>query len=933
MNMQNTANLNTKINDKGEKILLYIFSPLCVLGIILFCFLLRGIYPFGNITIDFHDMGREMVPFYYHVYDYMHGMESSFYDWHTALGMNMTNGSSGCSSYSLFNIFFLFVSRERILESMSIFLMLKTILMSMAFSYSIRKIIPNSDSFIKFAFSVGYGLCGYVLMNYTVIMWLDLATFFPLLIAFMRDVIRDGKIVCYVCILALCLVESFYIGAMMLVYMFFGVGLYLVINKFIYRNSKNINLVKFGFATILGALLSCVVTVPHAIQTFSSTRYSNNSGIKEILGTVYPAYISRLFALLGLSLAFVIIFKGAVTDVKRNRKQAIGRIIWIFGMIFMSCAELLFENVNLIMHFGSYIHYPIRNGFVIFYTVAMCAAYYSTMFVNIPAAVDGKSDIGDAGCEKKMQANMEKSTIIRIIVPIVFVVAEILLVAVILFYNHINDVDESMVLKLVFVVAVLSGVSYFVVIQFGNRRTQNKLILATLISELLIYTFIFIGPLKYSTNYTTDPEQESEYIRISNQLKEEFNIADDAVNRIKNPDESLNCNYGMILKRAAFSNSTNLVPEREQQNAVLLGYSIQFTRLLDAGGTIFTDALMHVNNVITLNDADGSLYTKVDEADVVANHITGEKATYKYYESNYKLPFAMKVSSASNIESMESVGDIINFHNAAYGAINRGESAEFVTYIGPAEKGNNEIDITGDKLLYFVGGCTDQEYRNLSIKVNGKVVGIPTLKDNDNVLFPAHFNNNTVYLGRFNDEKVNVELIEEQLEEEYNYATNFFVLDMDLMKELCDKLENDRSSEKVTISRNQLTAVITTEDEEYVLLPVSYNDGFTVCCNGNKINAIDIKGIFTAVPVVEGTNEIILTFVPVGMRAGFCMTLLAIALLVGYVVLNKKTAIINRIDGNVLLYNAVSYSYIAVWFMAFTFVYVITVLNCIFKVI
>ena len=90
----------------GARNIKYIIPP--VITLILFCIILavKGIYPFGSNTIDYYDMGQQFVPFYYHLYDAMHGTKALFFDWYTALGINMASVSN-CSNLSPFNLFFL----------------------------------------------------------------------------------------------------------------------------------------------------------------------------------------------------------------------------------------------------------------------------------------------------------------------------------------------------------------------------------------------------------------------------------------------------------------------------------------------------------------------------------------------------------------------------------------------------------------------------------------------------------------------------------------------------------------------------------------------------------------------------------------------------------------------------------------------------------
>jgi uncharacterized membrane protein YfhO len=100
---------------------------------------LKRIFPFGENTIDYYDMGQQIAAFYYHVYDALHGTKSLFFDWYSALGTNMTMNTSGCSSISIFNLLLYFVPRDMILQYLSVFTIIKMACMSLTMYHFLHK--------------------------------------------------------------------------------------------------------------------------------------------------------------------------------------------------------------------------------------------------------------------------------------------------------------------------------------------------------------------------------------------------------------------------------------------------------------------------------------------------------------------------------------------------------------------------------------------------------------------------------------------------------------------------------------------------------------------------------------------------------------------------------------------------------------------------
>ena len=107
--------MRNSISIKNKKIFRENFI-VCISIIFIFlvtCYI-KKIFPFGNFTVDTSDFEGQIVPFYYHVYDFLHGRKSLFFDWYTGLGSNMAGLVSHYGFLSPFNLLFLFIKREQI---------------------------------------------------------------------------------------------------------------------------------------------------------------------------------------------------------------------------------------------------------------------------------------------------------------------------------------------------------------------------------------------------------------------------------------------------------------------------------------------------------------------------------------------------------------------------------------------------------------------------------------------------------------------------------------------------------------------------------------------------------------------------------------------------------------------------------------------------
>ena len=180
----------------------YLLPPAITLVIYSIILAVKGIYPFGGNTIDYYDMAQQIAAFYYHVYDALHGTKGFFYDWYTALGVNMAMSTSGCSNISPFNLFFLLIRRSSLLKSLSVFNGIKLMCMSFTMYFYLRRTHEKTPEFFRVAASAGYSFCGFVLVLYITNQWVDIAVMFPLIMYFYDRLMKTGKMAGYVITLA-----------------------------------------------------------------------------------------------------------------------------------------------------------------------------------------------------------------------------------------------------------------------------------------------------------------------------------------------------------------------------------------------------------------------------------------------------------------------------------------------------------------------------------------------------------------------------------------------------------------------------------------------------------------------------------------------------------------------------------------------------------
>lgn len=1018
----------------------------------------KGIYPFGNTTIDYYDMAQQIAPFYYHVFDSLHGTKGFFYDWYSALGTNMAMSTSGCSNISPFNLFFLFIHRSSLLKSLSVFNGIKIMCMSLTMYFYLDKTHAKSPYFFRLVMSTGYAFCGFVLVLYITNQWVDIAVLFPILMYFYDRLIAEGKMVGYVITLAITIIASYYLGFMILIFLFLYTGLKLVTGylfdgvpveadslsaetapvivasdspslveteignktgsdetdnfviveheekaaenpvditaenttlaedagaqsasisqeareyfentevtvntevtasteennkkKFelkkpgflkhkedtakpvkhrvrLSRSLPDLNLARLGLGTLISFALSAFILFPQLRQMLSSARFKNGSGEEAtgiigryiaILKHVHGDYTTRWWTILGLSLATALILTGLIRF-RKNHKMVFTSI----SMILLVVLELFFESINLIWHFGSYVQYPIRNGFIIYFVFAYLACYYAgELYVEGGPLSAPESD-------EKWDKYNEKWYFGFLFTLVGFLIF-------ISFYKTHMGLPLRSVFHITSLIMAVALIFYIILFNAGTKdkpapkprkkkaaegeevqevsvpkerrrfRPGYRWAACLLVLEILCYGFLLYGKPDFVTGYAEEPEQTGDFIYICEQLKDAFNFEPEYIARVKNPDESLNANYGFVLARPALSNWTHMIAPGEQDGAYDWGYSIEYTRLLDAGGTVFSDALLGVRNVISCVPMDECLYEQVDSAEVKVRPDSDEKRTYYLYKPVYTLPFGVKLNGID--EKYDEDSNIVKAHNSIYHSITGSDadiaswivrddnaSAEDVSTDIKTANGSKRVDVNfhvgNETAVYLMGADMDTEFANSVITVKRGdeeyEVNVPTIGDMENHAYPAHFDNNAVYLGTYAGEDLIVSVVMDEEKGDY-FDVDIIGIDLAAMDDLCAMYE-EPLDEHIDIGKSAVTFTQAAgSDDEYMLLPMTYDKGWKVKNNGKRAGAKSYAGLFTVVPLKTGDNLVTMKFTPPGMRFGIFVSLLTLVICIIYLIAAK----------------------------------------------
>lgn len=586
-----------------KKYIKYII-PSIITYIILFVILYsNNLYPFGEYSIVKVDADYQYIPVLYKIFDLLHGHGNLFYS-DIGLGNNIfISMVIQGSLLSPVNLLLYFTSRSNIINYYNIIIVVKLCLISLtSYIYLNKKF--KVDYFYKVMGSVLYTFCGFVILNYFNMMWLDSVILFPLIMMFLDELLTNDKYVGYIITLSLSLIITYYISYFILVFIVFYSFIYIFLNVKSKERRKKI-IFRLGVSTIIALLISSFSLLPSLYHTFISSRFSS-SGNQLLFGNVMNKSLYLLFSPL-----FIILSVLYISKYKYN-KLAVYRFCLL---LFLYVIGIIVEPINLLMHGGSYWDFPFRYGFI-------------TIFILMIGSFKYIEKYGIKGSRKY-----------SIIKSLLFS-----LLTVILIYYFIDNIDviinEHIVLNFdnkdiyykIMIIVLLTFLLFIISLSFGNKIIKKLSLGIT--SCISIYMFCSFT-MYYESGY---------FLSINaNKYDNDINVKHDG--RYKVDYTVYSPDYGFILDVDTLDNWLHILPDGEVDTYRKLGYETSDTCIRGYGGTIFTDWLFNFKYLISNRYKDSELYKLVDRKN--------GKYLYKYkYNQNNGIIF----NNVENIDDIEFFG-------------------------------------------------------------------------------------------------------------------------------------------------------------------------------------------------------------------------------------------------------------------------------------
>ncbi len=839
--------------------------PLFVMLLLLHIFKDAGMYPYGTRSISWCDMSQQVVPLMNQFKDILDGKSSMFLNFADSGGMNFY-GVFFFFLASPFTLLVKFVPKENMMMFMNVLVILKLMTCALTSSVCLTRTRKNLDPLTIVLLSIMYPFCGYTMMYYQNIIWLDMMYLFPLLIMALQRLAVKKKPLMYTLVLSACMIVNYYIGYMVVVFILLYIAVYVAQN---YKKERTFAVCRELFAgSLIAALLTAFVWLPSLIQYTRSGR--GFTTVHETLekAKMQSAYLTILPMLMCLCFPIVIVASDLVS--RRERTKANDR--WLI-MLGLTLIPFFIEPINKMWHTGNYMSFPCRYGFMTIYLLLYCSAYALENAPERKQSIPGYlvaavcSALAMYGCYRygyvTRLANDEK----------------ISRYAYTLWGNN-----ESF--ELILGIFLMTLVAYGVLRFFYGRGLFAKSIF------LLLCTVVFLMEASVNSGI---------YITYSSERNEETNAAQGRVYdlagridegefaRVKSFSKVFNNNMIGALGYNSIAHYTSLNDRDYMEAMRMWGYTGVWMETGSVGGTRLSDAALSIGYEINggcngseeIYSSDAGFIHKFPQCMPMGILVDkGSLDDCEYFADNADRTSVQETLSQKLLGEQIIVrytpDDTIEKKGSRY-HLNAGASLVY------------KLDIKGSREIYF--DCYDEFSNHLSepvydsfkIKINNE-----TVRDS----YPEGGVNGVYALGEYSDCVLTVEVVCKKPVD--CRSLGLFGLDTGRFAELCENVKGIG----MTKDRGRLSGKVKLDEEKSCFISVPYNDGLVVKVNGKRTDFDRVFSDFIKIDLPAGENEVTVSMVPKGFAAGVVISLVGAAFLVLYTLFSAKlgsTAVLDKV--------------------------------------
>lgn len=863
----------------------FLLTPLIVISLVLILFKVNNLYPFSNDSIAWCDVCQQVIPLMNDFKDIIDGKQSITYNFANAGGMSFF-GVFFFFLSSPFSILVVFIDKSQMMNFINLLVMFKMAMIGLTSSWYFRKKYPNNSVLFNIGLSLLYTFCGFVVMYYQNLVWLDCVYLFPLLLYGIDNILDNKNNIFYIVCLSLLMMINYYIGMIIVIF----VIIYFSIQVMLRRSEENIKIVsaKFVISSLISALISMVVLIPSLIDYTKSAR--GDSIIESIKNSWFVTpYETALPLIFGIIVILPFFFSLKLKNYHRASRYIVSILLFI---------PLIIDPINKMWHFGSYQGFPCRFSFI-----------NTFLFLDL-AAMNINEDQEEKLSWKNLVGLIISITGISLIawfekVYLSKKLADLSKYATSLWGNSTSFEALARYYFIIFFASIF--VYIFYKLKIINKKILGLSIFAFSIIEATFSFKIYIDvPSRSSSSY-------QKYYEMENMIK------DDSFYRVKTNNKIFNVNDLGGVGYNNLGHYTSLTEENYLFTMKKLGYSSYWMEIGAYGGTSFTDALL-LNKYTIEQGKNESAKFHCDDYFATENKVfplgmitKTDLSKEKELQEDTRVNMQEKIYH-SLIEDERNLHTVYNYTSLS-GVNDNSEISRVKFSIIPGHEGtiNYNIYIKGRQKLYFE--CFDR-YSNSLVEPINKSFKVRCNGYIKSYEYPSQGYNGTLYLGEFNNEQVNVTL---NLLKNIDCASlNVFSLDEERLESAIANANHiDLNYNQ---KRNRFVGKYELDEEQYLFLPINYNDGIRAKINNKFVDVDRVFSSFAAIKLKEGNNKIEIYFYQTGLTTGIILNIIGLMLLTGYIYLDIKMKY--KVEDNKIVKNISFYGVIAMGIVILIVIYI-----------
>ena len=846
--------------------------PLLTLAVMLYVFKNYNMYPFGQGSIAWCDMNQQGIPLLMNFKDILSGKDNLFFSISNAGGMSFW----GVFCFFLSNPFSLlsvFVPKEEMIYFVNIMVIMKLTLCSFTAAIYFRYCKKTANGAITVSLSLMYALCGYGMLFYQNIMWLDIMYLFPVLMIGLKKLTKERKSILFIISLSAIMIMNFYLCYMVVVFILLYITVWFIGER--QSEYRREVCIKFLSGSVLAAMITAVIWLPSLIQVMSSGRLSsvsdtiNSSNFLSHYETVLPLLFCTSFI-------FVVLLMQLLSREKKTKEYRRNLLLFLLTLI-----PFFIEPVNIMWHTGNYMSFPARYGFI-------------TIFIGLICCADFLTDTCENNSEIKLKIQY-------ILIPLSFA----LIYGYYFICQKMIDKDFETLTKYTATLwgekksldglaklFVLSVLCYLIILLLYRKRLIMKQVFAIMLVTMCCVEGMNSVRLYMVSPAVNNPKRTTDFVSLSEMSDK---IQDEDFYRVKTDFKAADYNMTGALGYPSVSHYTSLTDRDFMVMQRLLGYSTVWMKSGSTGGTELTNALYCIKYNITEGKAtDNTVYTNnkysinsispyLGLGILCSSDFSGgadipdsmTRAEIQQYIFENIFDTDKKLITEYDYDKKKSTG--ILYSNNKYQLYN-------------AAKVKYDIYVSGRQSLYadcydrFSNSLSEEYFEGLSVKVNGR-----TIKNK----YPEADTNGLLKLGEYENEKITVEITANKKISCYSFGV--FGLDIDMLSDAI----NNTSCADLRYNGSKIIGNVRTDSNKTCLLSIPYNDGLVVKVNGNKVPVKMVLSDLTAFELSAGENSIEIYMIPKGFIAGIIISVIGIVLLAVYIRSQRKIHIPKKVSAAV----------------------------------